>query len=130
MENPKEITIYVIAKNLDLSPSTISRALNDDPTISKKTKKKIFDTAAEMGYRSNPFAKNLRQQNSLTIGVMVDELNTPYMTPLLSGIEKIAGEAGYGIIVTDSSQDVKKEVANAQNLFRRRVDGIIATVVP
>src|SRR5215472_11361061 len=130
MENPKEVTIYDIAKNLDLSPSTISRALNDDPTISKKTKKKIFDTAAEMGYRSNPFARNLRQQSSLTIGVMVDELNSSSMSPVLSGIEKEAGEAGYGIIITDSALSTEKEIANAQNLFQRRVDGIIVLPAP
>jgi LacI family transcriptional regulator len=125
MENSKEITIYDIARNLNVSPSTVSRALKDDPTVSKKTRKKIFETAAQMGYRSNPFAKNLRQQQSLTIGVIVYELNSPFMTSVLSGIEKIAGEAGYGIIITDSSQSSKKEAANAQNLFHRRVDGII-----
>lgn len=130
MENSKEITIYDIAKNLNVSPSTVSRALNDDPTVSKKTRKKIFETALQMGYRSNPYAKNLRQQNSFTIGVIVHELNSSFMTSVLSGIERIANEAGYGIIITDSSQSVKKEAANAQNLFSRRVDGIIASLAP
>jgi len=130
MENSKEITIYDIAKNLNVSPSTVSRALKDDPTVSKKTKKKIFETAAQMGYRSNPFAKNLRQQQSLTIGVIVGELNSPFITSVVSGIEKVAGEAGYGIIITDSSQSAVKEAANAQNLFHRRVDGIIASLAP
>src|SRR5450631_133354 len=101
MEYQKEITIYDIAKTLEVSPSTVSKALKDDPTISKKTKKKIFDMAAHMGYRSNFFAKNLRHQQSLTIGVIVYELDSPFTTSVLSGIEKIANEAGYGIIITD-----------------------------
>ncbi|MDO6430333.1 LacI family DNA-binding transcriptional regulator [Flavitalea sp. BT771] len=130
MDSPKEVTIYDIAKKLDVSPSTVSRALKDDPTVSKNTKKKVFETAARMGYRSNQFARNLRQQQSLTIGVIVSELNNPFITSVLSGIEKIAGEAGYGIIITDSSQSAKKEAANAQNLFQRRVDGIIASLAP
>ena len=82
MENSKEVTIYDIAKNLDVSPSTVSRALKDDPTVSKKTRKKVFETAAQMGYRSNHFAKNLRQQHSLTIGVIVYELNSSFMTSI------------------------------------------------
>ena len=130
MENSKEVTIYDIAKSLDLSPSTVSKALNDDPAISKKTKKRIFETAAEMGYRSNLFARNLRQQTSLTIGVIAYELNSSFTTPMLSGIETVANEAGYGIILTDSSQSSAKEATNAQNLFQRRVDGLIAVLAP
>lgn len=128
MEHSKEITIYDIAKSLDISPSTVSKALNDDPAISRKTKKRIQEAAAEMGYRSNHFARNLRQQNTLTIGVIVPELNSSFTTPVLSGIEKIANEAGYSIIITDSGQSAQKEVDNAQNLFRRRVDGVIAAL--
>lgn len=130
MENSKEITIYDIAKSLKLSPSTVSKALSGDPAISKKTKKKILETASEMGYRSNLFARNLRQQNSLTIGVIAYELNSSFTTPMLSGIETVANEAGYGIIITDSSMSSQKEAANAQNLFQRRVDGIIAVLAP
>lgn len=127
MEKPKEITIYDIAKDLDLSPSTVSRALNNDPAISKKTRKKVFETAGRMGYRSNQFAKSLRlqQQPFLAIGVIVYQLNGSLVTAVLSGIEKVANEAGYGIIIMDSAGSVDKEIANAQSLFRRRVDGII-----
>jgi len=130
MENSKEITIYDIAKSLELHPSTVSKALSGDPTISKKTKKKILETAAEMGYRSNLFARNLRQQNSLTIGVIAYELNSSFTTPMLSGIETVANDAGYGIILTDSSRSSLKEAANAQNLFQRRVDGMIVVLAP
>ena len=128
MENSKEITIYDIAKNLNVSPSTVSRALKDDPTVNKQTKKKVFEKAAQMGYRSNLFAKNLRQQSTMTIGVMVNDLNGGVMTSVLSGIERVAYEAGYGIIITDSSQSAEKETANAANLFHRRVDGLIVYI--
>jgi len=125
MESQKEITIYDIAKKVKLSASTVSRALQDHPAINKKTKKKIFDVAEQMGYRSNLFARNLRQQRTMTVGVMVHELNSSFMTSLLSGIEKVANEAGYAVVITDSSGDIEKEMTNARNLFNRRVDGVI-----
>src|SRR5579871_5880154 len=130
MDNPKDVTIYDIAKSLNVSPSTVSKALNDDPAVSKKTRKKIFETAARMGYRSNPFARNLRQQQSLTIGVIVYQLSSSIMTSVLSGIEKVANEAGYGIIIMDSAESTEKERVNAQSLFHRRVDGVIAFLAP
>lgn len=125
MENQKEVTIYDIARNLQIHPSTVSKALNDDPKIAKKTKKRIFETAAQMGYRSNLLARSLRQQNTLTIGVILPDLNSGFVGPLLSGIEKVTGMAGYGIIITDSGQSAEKEAAHARNLFQRRVDGVI-----
>lgn len=125
MESQKEVTIYDIANKLKISASTVSRALKDHPAINKKTKKRIFDAAEQMGYRSNLFARNLRQQKTMTLGVMVQELNSNFMTSLLSGIEKVANEAGYGVIITDSSDNVEKEMSNARNLFDRRVDGVI-----
>ena len=128
MDRSKDVTIYDIAEKLELSPSTVSRALNDDPAISQKTRKKVADTAGRMGYRSNQFAKGLRQQQqrSLAIGVIVDDLNSGNVISVLSGIEKVANEAGYGMIIMDSGGSAKKEVSIAQNLFGRRVDGIIA----
>lgn len=130
MENSKEITIYDIAKSLKVSPSTVSRALNNDPTVNNKTKKKVSDTAAKMGYRSNLVARSLRQQNSLTIGVIAYDLNSSSMVAILSGIEKVCNESGYGIIITDSSQSAEKEAINAANLFNRRVDGLLVSLTP
>lgn len=130
MENSKEITIYDIAKSLKVSPSTVSRALNNDPTVNDKTKKKVSDTAAKMGYRSNLVARSLRQQNSLTIGVIAYDLNSSTMIAALSGIEKVCNESGYSIIITDSSQNLEKEIINTANLFNRRVDGLIVSLAP
>lgn len=130
MESTKEVTIYDIAKSLKLSPSTVSRALNNDSTVNSRTKKKISEAAARMGYRSNLVARSLRQQNSNTIGVIAYDLNSSIMISVLSGIEKIANECGYGIIITDSSQSAEKETVNAANLFNRRVDGLIVSLAP
>ena len=128
MNNGKEVTIYDIAQKLNISPATVSRGLRDHPGISKKTKKRIDDMVDEMGYRSNQFARNLRQQKTRTIGVIVHELNSNFITCVLAGIEKVTTAAGYDLIITHSSENYKKETANAKNLFHKRVDGLIASL--
>jgi LacI family transcriptional regulator len=128
MTKVKEVTIYDIAKKLNISTATVSRGLKDHPGISKKTKKKIFDMVAEMGYRSNHFARNLRQQQTNTIGVIVHELKSSFITSVLAGIEKVATEAKYDLIIAHSSESSVKEAANAKNLFNKRVDGLIASL--
>ncbi|MCX8019199.1 MAG: LacI family transcriptional regulator [Chitinophagaceae bacterium] len=128
MKNRKEITIYDIARKLSLSSATVSRALRDHPAINKNTKRKIQEAAREMGYRHNNFASNLRRQKTHTIGVMLHELNSNFITSVLSGIEKVTTEAGYDIIIAHAGESYQKEIANANNLFHKRVDGVIASL--
>src|ERR1035437_6077512 len=128
MINDREITMYDLARKLNISIATVSRALQDDPVVSKKTKKKILELAEEMGYRSNHFARNLRQKQTNTIGIIVHELNSNFITSVLAGVEKITTEAGYDLIIAHSSESFEKEKANAKNLFHKRVDGLIASL--
>lgn len=124
----KEITIYDIAKKVSLSPATVSRALKDHPAVKKQTRKKVLDAARELGYRVNTFASNLRTQQTHTIGVILHELNSSFITSVLAGIEQITADAGYDLIIAHSSESYKKEAANAHNLFHKRVDGLIASL--
>jgi len=128
MKKTKEITIYDIARQLNLSAATVSRGLQQHPGVSKKTTKRIADLAEKIGYRTNPFASNLRYQKTKTIGVLVHELNSNFITSVLAGIEKITAQEGYDIIIAHSSESFAKEVANAENLFHKRVDGLIASL--
>lgn len=128
MTGKKDITIYDIAKALSLSPATVSRGLKDHPAINIKTRKRIMDTAREMGYRSNSFASNLRMQKTNTIGIIVHELKSQFISSVLAGIEKVMTEAGYDLIIGHSSETYRKEAANAHNLFHKRVDGLIASL--
>lgn len=124
----KEITIYDIASQIGIAPSTVSRALNNNPTISVATRKKINALAEKLGYQHNPFARNLRMQNTHTIGVILHELNSQFITSVLAGIEKVSTEAKYNLIIGHSAENVKLEVVNANNFFHKRVDGIIASL--
>ena len=128
MLNEKEVTIYDLADKLNISIATVSRALKNDPVVSKKTEKKIFELAEKMGYRSNHFARNLRNQQTNTIGIIVHELNSNFITSVLAGVEKVTTEAGYDLIIAHSSESFIKEAANAKNLFHKRVDGLIASL--
>ncbi|WP_375447624.1 LacI family DNA-binding transcriptional regulator [uncultured Fibrella sp.] len=124
----KEVTIYDIAKRLNCSPATVSRALNDHPAIKLNTKDIITSTAREMGYRSNTFASNLRRQRTNTIGVIVPRLNSNFVSCVLAGMEKVANEAGYNLIISQSLESVTKEKANALTMFNSRVDGLLVSV--
>ena len=128
MKVKKEITIYDIAKVLNISSATVSRALKDHESVSLKTRKKIQAMAREMGYRHNNFASNLRRQKTNTIGIIVHELNSNFITSVLAGIEKISTESGYNLIITHSSESFKKEAVNVLNLYNLRVDGVIASL--
>jgi LacI family transcriptional regulator len=128
MIREKETTIYDIARKLNISTATVSRGIKDHPSVSKKTRKKIFDMVEELGYRSNHFARNLRQQQTNTIGFIVHELNSNFITAVLAGVEKVTTAAGYDLIIAHSSESFVKEAANANNLFHKRVDGLIASL--
>ncbi len=128
MKQKKEITIHDIAKKLALSSATVSRALQDNPAITKKTRTRVQEAARLLGYRRNIFASSLRKQQTNTIGLIVHELRSNFITSVLAGIERITSEAGYDLIIAHSSESFKKEAANAANLFHKRVDGLIASL--
>jgi LacI family transcriptional regulator len=124
----KETTIYDIAKKLSISSTTVSRGLQDNPSINKNTRKKIQEAAKELGYRHNSFASNLRKQKTNTIGLILHELNTNFIISVIAGIEKVTAQEGYDIIITHSAENYQREADNALNLFHKRVDGVIISL--
>lgn len=128
MKSNKEVTIYDVAKALNISPSTVSRGLKDHPHIKKETKKKIKAVAKEMGYRQNKFASNLRQKHTNTIGVVVHKLDSYFLATVISGIEKITSQNGYGLIISQSLESWKKEISCVSTLFNSRVDGLLVSL--
>ncbi|MFW6350809.1 MAG: LacI family DNA-binding transcriptional regulator [Bacteroidota bacterium] len=123
----KEVTIYDIAKSLKVSAATVSRGLKDHPSISKKTCKRIKETARQMGYQSNALASSLRTSKSFTFGVIVPRLNSNFMSTVLAGMEKAAVEQGYHLIIMQSFESEEKEKECAKLLFNHRVDGLLVS---
>jgi len=128
MKSNKEVTIYDVAKALNISPSTVSRGLKDHPHIKKETKRIIVAAAKELGYRQNKFASNLRQKHTNTIGVVVPKLNSYFMATVIAGVEKITSENGYGLIISQSQESWKKEISCISTLFNSRVDGLLVSL--
>ncbi|SDM00910.1 LacI family transcriptional regulator [Catalinimonas alkaloidigena] len=128
MKEVKDVTIYDIAKALDLSPATISRGLKDHPGIKKETKKRIVEAARQMGYQHNTFARNLRVRKTNTIGVIIPRLNSYFMSTVIAGMEKVANERGYNLIISQSQESVKKEIASVNTMYNSRVDGLLVSL--
>lgn len=122
------VTIKDIARLLDISPSTVSRALKDHPDISKATIEKVKQVAKEMNYRPNPIALSLKSRESNVIGVVVPEIVHYFFSSVISGIENVAQEHGYSVMFSQSSEDFKKE-AEVCNTFRNSIiDGLLISV--
>ena len=128
MKIKKEVTIYDLAKELNYSPSTISRALNNHKSISKKTIKVVKEAAQLMEYRPNNLAAGLRNNKSNTIGVLISRLNRPFMASLISGIEETARKAGYNVIISQSNDKYENEISNCNVLYDSRVTGLIVSL--
>ena len=130
MENEphREITIYDIAEQLNISAATVSRGLNNSPLVSKRTRDKIHKIAKEMGYRPNAIASNLRRQRSKTIGILLHELHSNFVVSVLAGIEKITTSEQYDLLITHSNEEYLREIANTKNLLNKRIDGLMVSL--
>jgi LacI family transcriptional regulator len=119
------ITIKDIAKKLNISIATVSRAFNDKNDIKLETKNLILETAKEMGYRPNPMAKKLMQKRSLTIGIVVPEFSNSFFPEVIIGAQEILFEKGYQVLITQSNENFETELKNVKTLEDSMVDGII-----
>ncbi len=128
MNNSKEVTIYDIAKALNISPATVSRGLKDHPGIRKDTKKRILHAAQKMGYQQNTFASNLRRRHSKTIGVIIPRLDSYFMSSVIAGMEKVANAAGYNLLISQSQESESKEIASTTTMYNSRVDGLLISL--
>lgn len=121
------VTIKDIARELNISPSTVSRALNDHPAISQATKNLVKETASRLNYYPNSIAQSLKQQRSKIIGVIVPEIKHEYFASAISGIEEVAYKAGYALVVSQSNEQMEREQFNVMSMINNRVDGLIAS---
>lgn len=123
----RHTTINDLAKLLDLSPSTVSRALRDHPDISRKTKDKVLAMAADTNYQPNLIAQSLQNRRSNNIGVIVPEIRNSFFSTAISGIEEVAYEAGYIIMVCQSGDTYQREILNTKALVANRVAGMLVS---
>ncbi len=122
------VTIKDIARELKISPSTVSRALKNHPDISEETKRAVNELAQKLNYQPNAVALSLKQRRSNTIGVIIPEIVHYFFSSVISGIEDVAYDAGFNVIICQSNERYDREVANARTLLANRVDGVLISI--
>jgi LacI family transcriptional regulator len=121
-------TIKDIAKALNLSTSTVSRALRGSYEISAETKKQVLEYAEKINYRPNPIALSLKERRTRAIGIVVSEIANNFFSQAINGIESIAYNKGYHVIITQSHESQDRERVDVEHLAARGVDGLLISL--
>ncbi len=124
----RQFTIKDLARKLGVSPSTVSRALRDHPDISRATKTRVNEAARKYHYQPNQIAQSLQKRRSNIIGVIVPQIRHQFFASVIGGIEDLAYEHGYTIMVCQSSESLSREILNTQALVANRVAGLIIAI--
>lgn len=124
----RPVTIKDIAEKLNISVSTVSRALKNNPEISLQTREAVQKLAKELKYQPNPLAVALKTQKSNTIGVVVPQIVSSFYASVVKGIEQVADEYGYQVFVSSSNERMEKEEKNVNGFLNMRMDGIILSL--
>lgn len=122
------VTIKDIARALGLSTSTVSRALRDSYEISAETKQKVLAYSEKINYRPNPIALSLKEKRSRSIGIVVCEIANSFFSQIINGIESVAYDKGYNVIIAQSHESYAQEVSNVHYLASRSIDGLLVSV--
>jgi len=122
------ITIKDIARELGVSPSTVSRALKDHPDISEETRRLVKELAGRMKYKPNAIALSLKNRKSNVVGVIIPQIVHYFFSSVISGIEEVAGKYGYSVMVAQSNELFEKEVDAMATLADGRIDGLLISI--
>lgn len=128
MKPKKRITIYDIAAKLNITASSVSRALNNSKNVNEETKNLVLKTAAELNYKRNVLASNLRMGKTKTIGVVVPYINMNFFSNVIAGIEDATYQKGYNLIICQSNESHSKEINCVNTLMNQHVDCIVISV--
>jgi LacI family transcriptional regulator len=120
-----QVNLKQLAKELNLAVSTVSRALRDSYEISEETKKRVFSLARKLNYEPNPYASSLRLQKSKTLAVVMPEIINNFFSLVINGVEAMASEKGYHVLIYLTHDDYKKEISSFKHLLNGRVDGVL-----
>ena len=126
--NTGQYTIKDIAKQLNLSASTVSRALRDLPDVKPETMRAVKDLAKQLNYLPNPIAQGLVKRRSYNIGVIIPDFMIHFYAEALSGIYKVANESGYNVMVCQTNETYSNELKSLKTLVSNRVDGLLIAI--
>jgi len=123
------VTIKDIAREVGVSPSTVSRALSDSTLISEKTRQSVKEVAQRLGYERNELARGLVMGSSGAVGLVVPDITNPFFADIARGVGEIAHHFGCGVILCNTTEKADRELSYIRLLRRKRVDGLILTSV-
>ena len=126
--NGKRVTIYELAAELGISASYVSRALNSHSTVNQKMVELVKKKAAELNYKHNSHAANLRQGSTKTIGVIVPQINQAFFSEAIAGIEEACAENRYSLIICQSHESFQQECKAIETLIHQNVDCILISI--
>ena len=121
-------TIKDIARELGISTSTVSRALRGSYEINPETKRLVMECAERLNYRPNPIALSLKGSSSKALAVIVPQIANNFFSQAINGIEAIAYNRGYHVIIFQSQESYEREMANVQQAMSRKVDGLLMSL--
>ena len=119
------ITIYDVAREANVSMATVSRVVNGNPNVKPTTRKKVMEVIDRLGYRPNAVARGLASKKTTTVGVIIPDISNLIFAELARGIEDIATMYNYNIILSNSDQNVDKELRLLNTMLGKQVDGLV-----
>ena len=125
---PKRVSISDIAKELNLAVSTVSRALGGNSRISEATRQQVWRLAEQLNYQPNHLAAALRKGRSNTLGVIVPHIDGHFFALVMKGVEAVANQAGFNVMLCQSNEDYEHEKKNVDTLINAQVDGILVSL--
>lgn len=123
-----KVTIHDIAKQLNTTASTVSRALQDHPRISQGMKKAVLELAEKLNYQPNFIASSLRKGHGNTIGIVIPRIDRNFFSSVIGGIEDVAAQAGYNVLICQSYDQEEKEKNIIETLINGKVDGVLISL--
>jgi len=124
----KQVTITDIARSLNTTVSTVSRALSNHPSIGVEMKKKVEEAARKLNYRPNVLAANLRRGNTKTIGMIVPLINRHFFANVIAGVDEVLHREGYNLLICQTSESLQREKEVIENLIQNRIEGIVMSL--
>lgn len=119
------VTIYDVAREANVSMATVSRVVNGNPNVKPTTRKKVLATIEQLGYRPNAVARGLASKKTTTVGVIIPDISSMFISELARGIEDIATMYKYNVILSNSDQNREKELQLINTMYEKQVDGIL-----
>jgi len=123
----KRVTLRDVAREADVHVSTASRALNPDARsiVNRDTVERVLEAAGRLGYRPHPLAQGLRTNRTMSVGMVIPDIENPLFGPIIAGVEQVLGDEGYSLLITNTDINESRTSAVVEALVERRVDGMI-----